>query len=208
MFRAMLRRVRRVHCCKEVVVADKEPRLLRTQDRNPELRMSNDLSSKVELVKEKAQEVGAAIAAEAKEVVADAKRAVAKAKRTIVRKSKSVEASAARTAKNVTAKAKKAIGGKAKVVKAPAKKTAVRTAGAAKKVAKKIATEKAVVKKVVVKKVAATADGVHLNVAIAKRSRDGLNKLVGAMEVASQRQVLEQLIAGELRRRNLRLPRA
>jgi hypothetical protein len=170
--------------------------------------MSNDLSSKVELVKEKAQEVGAAIAAEAKEVVADAKRAVAKAKRTIVRKSKSVEASAARTAKNVTAKAKKAIGGKAKVVKAPAKKTAVRTAGAAKKVAKKIATEKAVVKKVVVKKVAATADGVHLNVAIAKRSRDGLNKLVGAMEVASQRQVLEQLIAGELRRRNLRLPRA
>jgi len=47
-----------------------------------------------------------------------------------------------------------------------------------------------------------------LHVAMAKRSREGLNKLVDAMEAPGQRQVLEQLIADELHRRGMRLPRA
>ena len=47
-----------------------------------------------------------------------------------------------------------------------------------------------------------------LHVAMAKRSREGLNKLVDVMEVPGQRQVLEQLIADELHRRGMRLPRA
>ena len=51
-------------------------------------------------------------------------------------------------------------------------------------------------------------EAVFLNVAISPRSRAALNKLVGAMAATSQRQVLEQLIADELHRRNLRLPRA
>jgi hypothetical protein len=49
---------------------------------------------------------------------------------------------------------------------------------------------------------------VFVNIAIDKRARAGLNKLVAAMEVTSQRQVLEQLIADELHRRKMRLPRA
>ena len=48
----------------------------------------------------------------------------------------------------------------------------------------------------------------YLHVAMAQRSREGLNKLVDAMEAPGQRQVLEQLIADELRRRGMRLPRA
>lgn len=47
-----------------------------------------------------------------------------------------------------------------------------------------------------------------LHVGLAKRSREGLNKLVDVMEVPGQRQVLEQLIADELHRRGMRLPRA
>lgn len=47
-----------------------------------------------------------------------------------------------------------------------------------------------------------------LHVAMAKRSREGLNKLVEVMAVPGQRQVLEQLIADELHRRGMRLPRA
>lgn len=47
-----------------------------------------------------------------------------------------------------------------------------------------------------------------LHVAMAKRSREGLNKLVNVMGVPGQRQVLEQLIADELHRRGMRLPRA
>ena len=47
-----------------------------------------------------------------------------------------------------------------------------------------------------------------LHVAMAKRSREGLNKLVDVMEAPGQRQVLEQLIADELHRRGMRLPRA
>lgn len=51
-------------------------------------------------------------------------------------------------------------------------------------------------------------DVVFLNVGITKQSRAGLNKLVGVLNATSQRDVLEQLIATELHRRNLRLPRA
>ena len=49
---------------------------------------------------------------------------------------------------------------------------------------------------------------VFLNVGITQQARNGLNKLVGVLDAASQRDVLEQLIAAELHRRNLRLPRA
>ncbi len=55
---------------------------------------------------------------------------------------------------------------------------------------------------------AAADAAVFVNIAIGKRARAGLNKLVEAMEVASQRQVLEQLISDELHRRKMRLPRA
>jgi hypothetical protein len=55
---------------------------------------------------------------------------------------------------------------------------------------------------------AAIDDLVFLNVGVSKQSRAGLNKLVGVMKVASQRHALEQLIASELHRHNLRLPRA
>lgn len=48
----------------------------------------------------------------------------------------------------------------------------------------------------------------YLHVAMAPRLREGLNKLVGVMEVKGQRQALEQLIADELHRRGMRLPRA
>jgi hypothetical protein len=57
-------------------------------------------------------------------------------------------------------------------------------------------------------KVSEQADVVFLNVALNSRVRAGLNKLVDVMDVRSQRLVLEQLITDELRRRNLRLPRA
>lgn len=53
-----------------------------------------------------------------------------------------------------------------------------------------------------------TGELVFLNVAIEKRSRAGLNKLVDVMGASNQRQVIEQLVAEELRRRNLRLPRS
>jgi hypothetical protein len=54
----------------------------------------------------------------------------------------------------------------------------------------------------------ASPDGlVFLNIGVSKQSRAGLNKLVGVMKAANQRGVLEQLIATELHRHNLRLPR-
>ena len=58
------------------------------------------------------------------------------------------------------------------------------------------------------RKPAVVTDGVFLNVAISPRVRAGLNKLVEAMELAGQRQVLEKLIVDEIHRRNLRMPRA
>jgi hypothetical protein len=48
---------------------------------------------------------------------------------------------------------------------------------------------------------------VFLNVGVSKQFRAGLNKLVRVMKSANQRSVLEQLIAAELHRHNLRLPR-
>lgn len=48
---------------------------------------------------------------------------------------------------------------------------------------------------------------VFLNIGVSKQARAGLNKLVVVLNVPNQRGVLEQLIAAELRRHNLRLPR-
>jgi hypothetical protein len=48
---------------------------------------------------------------------------------------------------------------------------------------------------------------VFLNVGVSKRTRAGLNKLVSVMNATSQRDVLDQLIATELHRHNMRLPR-
>jgi hypothetical protein len=50
-------------------------------------------------------------------------------------------------------------------------------------------------------------DQVFLNIAVSKRTRAGLNKLVSVMNATSQRDVLDQLIATELHRHNMRLPR-
>jgi hypothetical protein len=66
----------------------------------------------------------------------------------------------------------------------------------------------AMTKSVTKTKVSVQPDVVFLNVALDSRIRAGLNKLVDVMDVRSQRLVLEQLITDELRRRNLRLPRA
>ena len=52
-----------------------------------------------------------------------------------------------------------------------------------------------------------TNEQVFLNIGVSKRTRAGLNKLVSVMNVTSQRDVLDQLIATELHRRNMRLPR-
>jgi hypothetical protein len=52
---------------------------------------------------------------------------------------------------------------------------------------------------------ATTHDQVFLNVAVSKRTRAGLNKLVSVMNATSQRDVLDQLIATELHRHNMRL---
>jgi hypothetical protein len=49
---------------------------------------------------------------------------------------------------------------------------------------------------------------VFLNVGVSKRARAGLNKLVTVMNATNQREVLEQLIASELHRHNMRLPSA
>ena len=49
---------------------------------------------------------------------------------------------------------------------------------------------------------------VFLNIGVSKQARAGLNKLVLVLKVPNQRGVLEQLIAAELHRHNLRLPRA
>jgi hypothetical protein len=49
---------------------------------------------------------------------------------------------------------------------------------------------------------------VFLNIGVSKQARAGLNKLVVVLSVPNQRGVLEQLIAAELHRHNLRLPRA
>ena len=54
---------------------------------------------------------------------------------------------------------------------------------------------------------ASAHDQVFLNVAVSKRTRAGLNKLVSVMNATSQRDVLDQLIATELHRHNMRLPR-
>jgi hypothetical protein len=55
---------------------------------------------------------------------------------------------------------------------------------------------------------ASTHDQVFLNVAVSKRTRAGLNKLISVMNATSQRDVLDQLIATELHRHNMRLPRS
>ncbi len=81
----------------------------------------------------------------------------------------------------------------------------------AKAVAKSAQSRKAATattKPVTKTKVSEQADVVFLNVALDSRVRAGLNKLVDVMDVRSQRLVLEQLLTDELRRRNLRLPRA
>jgi hypothetical protein len=58
------------------------------------------------------------------------------------------------------------------------------------------------------KPAALTGEVVFLNIGVSKQARAGLNKLVLVLKVANQRGVLEQLIAAELHRHNLRLPRA
>jgi hypothetical protein len=57
------------------------------------------------------------------------------------------------------------------------------------------------------KKSATNNDGVFLNVAVSKQTRAGLNKLVSVMNATNQRDVIENLIAAELHRHNMRLPR-
>jgi len=53
-----------------------------------------------------------------------------------------------------------------------------------------------------------TGEVVFLNIGVSTQARAGLNKLVTVMGTDNQRGVLEKLIAAELHRRNLRMPRA
>ena len=57
------------------------------------------------------------------------------------------------------------------------------------------------------KPLATKNDGVFLNVPVSKQTRAGLNKLVDVMNATNQRDVIENLIAAELHRHNMRLPR-